>query len=299
MIRMNAEDAGWDAPRGGPASSDLPQDVRPLEDVEGMVIRRGRRFERPDEPLRTGSVTLVIPTLDEVRNIGWVLERVPDVVDEIVLVDGASTDGTVAKALEVRPDLRVVVEARPGKGAALRAGFAAATGDRIVMIDADGSMDPAEITRYLALLDAGYDLVKGSRFVGDGGTADMERLRRAGNFVLRDLANGLYGTSFTDLCYGFIAFRRDRLEALALRSDGFEIEAEIVVRAVMSALRVGEVASFEAPRRHGDSHLRTWRDGTRVLRVMLHHRFRAAAAPPAARGAAARPEVATSGDLAA
>ncbi len=141
------------------------------------------------------------------------------------------------------------------------------------MIDADRSMDPAEIERFLALIGEGYDLVKGSRFMGDGGTTDMERLRRYGNAALRGLANSLYRTRFTDLCYGFMAFRREHLEPLALRGDGFEIETEIVVRAVKSGLRIGEVASFEQPRGHGESNLHTWRDGSRVLRLMLKHRF--------------------------
>src|SRR3712207_3330885 len=88
------------------------------------------------------------------------------------------------------------------------------------------------------------------------------------------MVNVLYGERFSDLCYGFIAFRRDRLGALALRSDGFEIETEIVVRSVLAGLRVAEVPSFEAPRMHGESHLNTWRDGTRVLRTLLRHRFR-------------------------
>ena len=166
-----------------------------------------------------------------------------------------------------------MLEHRPGKGAALRAGFAAAQGDLIVMIDADRSMDPAEIFRYLDALDQGYDLVKGSRFMGDGGTSDMEWIRKCGNAALRGFANSLYRTRFTDLCYGFMAFRRDRLETLGLEADGFEIETEIVVRAVKGGLKVCEVPSFEEPRGDGDSNLNTWRDGTRVLRTMLRHRF--------------------------
>lgn len=218
-------------------------------------------------------VSLVIPAMNEARNIGWVLERLPAEIDEVILVDGNSKDDTIAVSRAVRPDIRVVGQDRPGKGAALRAGFAAARGDVIVMIDADRSMDPAEIERFLALIGEGYDLVKGSRFMGDGGTTDMEHIRRLGNAALRGLANSLYRTRFTDLCYGFMAFRREHLPALALRGDGFEIETEIVVRACKSGLRIGEVASFEQPRGHGDSNLNTWRDGTRVLRVMLAHRF--------------------------
>ncbi|HEV2787474.1 MAG TPA: glycosyltransferase family 2 protein [Solirubrobacteraceae bacterium] len=244
------------------------------ETIDEAPARRSRfkRTRWPQTPQKIG-VSLVIPAMNEALNIGWVLRRLPDDIDEIILVDGNSVDDTIAVSRAVCPGIRVVGQDRPGKGAALRAGFDAARGDVIVMIDADRSMDPQEITRFLALIEEGYDLVKGSRFMGDGGTTDMERLRRYGNAALRGLANSLYRTRFTDLCYGFMAFRREHLETLALRGDGFEIETEIVVRAVKSGLRIGEVASFEQPRGHGESNLHTWRDGSRVLRLMLKHRF--------------------------
>jgi glycosyltransferase involved in cell wall biosynthesis len=232
-----------------------------------------QRFERRRWPRTPVRVSLVIPAMNEEKNIGWVLERLPAEIDEVILVDGDSVDDTVAVSRAIRPDIRVIGQDRKGKGAALRAGFAAARGELIVMIDADRSMDPAEIERFLVLLDEGYDMVKGSRFMGDGGTSDMEWIRRCGNAALRGVSNGLYGTRFTDLCYGYMGFRRDKLEQLALQADGFEIETEIVVRAVKQGLRIAEVPSFEEPRGDGESNLNTWRDGTRVLKTMLRHRF--------------------------
>jgi glycosyltransferase involved in cell wall biosynthesis len=218
-------------------------------------------------------VSVVIPTLNEDRNVAWVLERLPEMVDEVILVDGRSTDRTVEIARAVRRDIQVVLETEPGKGAALRAGFAAARGDYIVMIDADGSMDPSEIERFVEALRSGCDFVKGSRFATGGGTADMSRIRKLGNDALRTAVNVLYRTDFTDLCYGFIGFRRERLAALRLASQGFEIETEMIVRAVIASLRISEVASFEAERRHGESNLRAWRDGRRALRTLLRERF--------------------------
>jgi glycosyltransferase involved in cell wall biosynthesis len=220
----------------------------------------------------SAGVSVVIPTKNEARNIGWVLERLPAFVSEVILVD-ASTDDTVAAARATRPDVRIVHQERPGKGAALRAGFAAASGEFVVMLDADGSMDPAEIGLYIDRLRSDCDFVKGSRFVLGGGTRDMGFVRRAGNAALRSLVNVLYGRDFTDLCYGFCAFRRSGLRSLVLTADGFEIETEIIVRAVKARLRIDEVPSFEAPRRHGDSHLNTWRDGRRVLQTLLRERF--------------------------
>ena len=137
-------------------------------------------------------VSAVIPALNEERNIGWVLERLPTSVDEVIVVDGRSTDDTIFAALCSRPDARIVQERAPGKGAALRAGFEAANGDVVVMLDADGSMHPREIDRFLAAIDEGFDLVKGSRFLPEGGTTDISRLRAAGNFALLGLANTLY-----------------------------------------------------------------------------------------------------------
>jgi glycosyltransferase involved in cell wall biosynthesis len=226
-----------------------------------------------DPPRRRSTVTCVIPALNEERNIVGVLKRLPACVDEVILVDGDSVDDTVSVSRRVRPDIRVVGQDRRGKGAALRAGFAAATGDVIVMIDADGSMDPAEIERFLAALQEGFDLVKGSRFLAEGGTSDMEAVRRWGNAALRDMVNALFGVTFTDLCYGYMAFRRDVLDDLCLRADGFEIETEITVRALNAGLRVAEVPSIEAARCHGESNLRTWRDGSRVLATLVRHRF--------------------------
>jgi glycosyltransferase involved in cell wall biosynthesis len=231
-------------------------------------------------------VSVVIPTLNEEKNVAWVLERLPDIVDEVVLVDGRSTDDTIAVARTARPDIRVVLETQPGKGAALRAGFAAARGEFIVMIDADGSMDPGEIERFVDALQEGCDFVKGSRFASGGGTNDISRVRRLGNDALKTAVNVLYRTNFTDLCYGYIGFRRERLAALRLDSQGFEIETEMIARAVVASLRITEVASFEAERRYGESNLKAWRDGRRALATLLRERFILPKSPVAPAGQA-------------
>lgn len=218
------------------------------------------------------TVSVVIPALNEQRNIEWVLGRLPAFVDEAILVDGYSTDQTVAVARAVRPDIVVVHQNVTGKGSAMRTGFAAATCDIIVMIDADGSMDPREIERFIVPLHNGYDFVKGSRFLPDGGSEDLTFLRRTGNDVLAHLANSMFLVHFSDLCYGFCAFRREHLPALALTSHGFEVETELAVHAVKAALRIAEVPSVELTRRNGESNLRTFRDGTRVLRTLLRER---------------------------
>jgi glycosyltransferase involved in cell wall biosynthesis len=223
-------------------------------------------------PHPAGTVSVVMPALNEERNIAWVLERMPGVVDEVILVDGRSVDGTVAVACAIRPDIVVVSEPRLGKGRALRAGFGTATGDVIVMIDADGSMDPKEIPRYVEPLEL-YDFVKGSRYIHGGDSDDFTWLRRVGNRGLLACANALYGSPFTDLCYGYCAFRREQLQVLALTADGFEIETQLIIHAVKAGLRIKEIPSVELSRICGRSNLHTFRDGRRVLQTLLSERF--------------------------
>jgi hypothetical protein len=141
-------------------------------------------------------------------------------------------------------------------------------------------MDPVEIDRYVRLLAEGYDVVRGSRFLDGGGTADMTPLRKAGHAILLGLANVLFGTRWTDLCYGFCAFRAPALEALQLDADGFEIETQIALRARKLRLRMAEVPSFEYPRRFGNSQLNTFRDGFRVLGTILRERLTPAPSAP-------------------
>jgi len=242
------------------------------------------------------TVSLIIPVRNEARNIAWVLEQVADEVDEIILVDGNSTDATLITACSYRPDLRVVAQEGDGKGSALRTGFLAATGDIIVMMDADGSMSPQEFRHFLHFLGNGFDFVKGSRFVVGGGSLDITRFRRLGNRFLLAVFNSLYDAELTDLCYGFCAFHRRYLELLALSATGFEIEAEMVVRAMKAGLRVAEVPSLEMPRRSGKSNLHAVRDGIRVLRTVLDGHD-AGSARMLARALASTPSVRGSGSV--
>ena len=214
-------------------------------------------------------VSVVVPTLNEERNLPQLFASMPDVVDEVVLVDGFSTDGTVALARELRPDIVVVNQTRRGKGNALCQGFKAASGDIIVMLDADGSTNPAEIPSYVGTLLAGADFAKGSRFMQGGGTSDMEPHRYLGNQFFVWTVRILFGGNYTDLCYGYNAFWAWTLPLLNLDGDGFEIETMMNIRAIQAGLHVAEVPSFENRRFMGLSNLRAFPDGFRVLRTIL------------------------------
>lgn len=247
-------------------SRPAPHRVDPSQEHHADRHTAGRRE-------RETTISVVIPTKNEAQNISWVLDRIPAWIGEVVLVDGQSTDGTIEAARRVRPDIIVVEQHSRGKGLALQAGFAAATGDIIVMLDADGSMHPGEIDRYVALIASGFDFVKGSRFMAGASSSDITWLRRLGHNFLLYLANTVYGTRFTDLCYGYCAFRREVLGQLALTASGFEIESQLVARACIAELRITEVPSLESPRRYGQSNLRTFRDGQRVLWTLLKEAY--------------------------
>jgi glycosyltransferase involved in cell wall biosynthesis len=236
-------------------------------------------------------VSVVVPTRNEARNLEVVLPAIAAVrpaVHEVIVVDGNSVDGTIEAARRVLPWVRVITQTRKGKGNAMACGFAAVTGDIVVMFDADGSADPAEIPAFVRALIAGADFAKGSRFVRGGGSDDITLLRKSGNAGLNGVANALFGTSYTDLCYGYNAFWIDILPTLDLPDihaaappdgmlwgDGFEIETVLNCRVAASGLKITEVPSMERERIFGQSNLRTFADGTRVLRTLAAERRRA------------------------
>ena len=220
------------------------------------------------------SVSVVVPAKNEARNLEHVFGTIPDWVDEIVLVDGKSEDDTVAVARKLRPIVQIVHQQGRGKGEALRAGFAAAKGEIIVMMDADGSTDGAEIPRFVAALTTGADFAKGSRFASGGGSDDITFSRHIGNTILSGIVNLLFGTRYTDLCYGYNAFWAVHLSKLDLvDGDGFEIETVMNVRAAKAGLAIHEIPSYEHSRIHGTSNLKVFRDGMRIAKFIIRERF--------------------------
>jgi len=219
------------------------------------------------------TISVVVPALNEAPNLPYVLPLIPTWVSEVILVDGGSTDGTADVAQALMPGIRVVAQSGRGKGNALRSGFAEATGDIIVMLDADGSTLPTEIPAFVGVLLAGADFAKGSRFSQGGGSEDISLFRRLGNLYFVLMARLLFGGRYTDLCYGYNAFWRRHLPILDLDADGFEVETMMNLRALQRGLKVVEVSSFEACRKFGTSRLRAVPDGMRVLRIVVRERL--------------------------
>ncbi len=259
-----------------------------LGEVDGHSRRAG------GERRATATVSVVIPAKNEAHNLRRVLPELPLGVYEVILVDGDSSDDTISVAQQLHPGISIVGQTRRGKGNALACGFAVAAGEIIVMLDADGSTDPAEIPRFVNALEQGADFAKGSRFLPGGGSSDISRIRRYGNFWLSGIVNLLYQTRYTDLCYGYNAFRRECLNVMDLDwrdadgvdrntmlwGDGFEVETLIHVRIAKAGLKVAEVPSFERSRCFGTSNLNAFSDGMRVLRTIQAERSRSSRRAP-------------------
>jgi glycosyltransferase involved in cell wall biosynthesis len=242
-----------------------------------VLVPGSRRDLDQDGP----TVSVVIPAMNEAKNLPWLAERMPKGVQDIILVDGRSKDDTILVARSLWPDVQIIQQNRRGKGNALACGFDAVQSEITVMIDADGSMDPGEIPYFVDALQAGADYAKGSRFTLGGGSSDITWCRSLGNRVLNGITNVRYGTGYSDLCYGYNAFWTEIRPILGLDSgsladdptekrwgDGFEVETLINIRVFNAGLRIAEVASYESPRLYGVSNLSPVRDGFRVLRTI-------------------------------
>jgi len=266
------------APSASERAPSASERLLPPPDRRGAPRLGHKRVERRDYATRP-TVTAIIPTLNEAENLPHVFAQLPRGINELIIVDGHSTDDTVSVARELREDARIVLQDRKGKGNALACGFAAARGDIVVMIDADGSTDPSEIPTFIAPLIQGADFVKGSRYMEGGGSADITGIRSLGNRGLGSIVNVMFGTAYTDLCYGYNAFWRRCLPQLHVTCDGFEVETILNVRAAKAGLQIVEVPSYERSRVHGFSNLSAWRDGRRVLNAIVSERMSALPKP--------------------
>jgi glycosyltransferase involved in cell wall biosynthesis len=228
--------------------------------------------ERRAAPERDAlAVSVVIPCLNEAESIAQCVIAARRVLDEhgldgeVVVVDNGSQDDSATLAR--LSGAQVVEEPRRGYGSAYLAGFAAARGDYIVMIDADLTYDFDEIPRFVRELDGGAELVMGNRMQAvDPGA--MSPLSRIGNPLLSGFLNLLFRTPVRDAHCGMRALRRDALPVLALQATGMEFASEMVIRAARSGLEIRELPIALHPR-EGESKLSPFRDGWRHLRLML------------------------------
>lgn len=220
-------------------------------------------------------LTILMPCLNEAATVAACVDaaqaalRELGVAGEVVVADNGSTDGS--REIAAAHGARVVPVPERGYGAALLAGIETARGRYVVMGDADLSYDFSEAGRYLGKLREGYDLVMGNRFDGAIEPGAMPPLHRyLGNPVLSGLGRLFFGSPVGDFHSGMRGFRRDAITGLRLRTTGMEFASEMIVRASLAKLRIGEVRTTLRPDRRGrPPHLRTWRDGWRHLRFLL------------------------------
>jgi glycosyltransferase involved in cell wall biosynthesis len=242
--------------------------------TDEVIIAEELVLHESEQRSTKATVSVIIPTLNEARNLPYVLDTIPDWVDEVILVDGRSTDDTERVARLLRPGVKVVHELTPGKGAALKAGLVAATSDYLIALDADGSMDGSRLSAFRDAMDKGAEYVKGSRFAPGGGSADITRFRRFGDSGICFMMRVLFGANFTDATYGYFAVRADRYDHLNIDTNGFETEILINVRAHRAGLKIAEVACFEGNRIHGHSNLSAFRDGFRIASYLMLEKVR-------------------------
>lgn len=211
-------------------------------------------------------ISLIIPTLNEEKNILIVLNQIPSFIDEIIVVDGYSKDDTVKIAEKFRCN---IIFDDKGKGSALLKGIRASKGDYIIMMDADLSHRVIEFNPLIYWLDQGYDFCMGSRFIKGGGSEDISLLRAFGNKFFVFVVNFLFGARYTDLCYGYRSFKRDSINQLRLSTPGFGIETEMSIKVAKKKMKVKEIPSFEKKRKYGHGKLRTFYDGFNILQTIL------------------------------
>lgn len=223
-------------------------------------------------------LSVIIPVYNEVRTLEALLHAVTDVpVDkEIVLVDDGSTDGTreLIRKLEPRfKHVRVIYHDRNhGKGRAIRTGIAAASGDALIIQDADLEYNPADYPVLLgAMRHSGVRVVYGSRFMGKKHVTSP--WHRAVNGFLTGLTNVLYGSKLTDMETCYKLFRMDFIKALPLHADGFEIEVELTAKILLSGERIVEApVSYHGRSRHEGKKI-GWKDGVKAVIRLFRYRF--------------------------
>lgn len=217
-------------------------------------------------------LSIVIPTLNEQGNIITLLKQIPPVIRdykyEVIVVDGYSKDRTVEFAK--RMGARIIYDNK-GKGSALIKGLNAAKGDIIISMDADLSNRPNELKLLIAGIEAGYDVCMGSRFLTGGGSDDMPWIRIFGNRVFVSIVNLIYGSHYTDMCYGYRSFARGVSKRLNLKETGFGIETEISIKAQKKHLKILEVPSYEKLRASGEAKLNTVGDGFIILKAIIRN----------------------------
>ena len=214
------------------------------------------------------SVSLIILTLNEIDGLKTMMPRIKkEWVDEIVVVDGRSTDGTIEEAK--KQGYKVVVQEITGRGEGFRTGLNNSNGNIIIYFSPDGNEIPEDIPNLLKKQKEGYDQVIASRFSIDSVSHDATFIRRLGNNMFTWIINKIFGSNVDDAVNGYRLITRECMEDLATRAKNFEIEIEMTIRATKKGYKIAEIPTVEPKRTSGTAKLNTVIDGLKYVKLIL------------------------------
>lgn len=217
-------------------------------------------------------VSLIAATWNEIEGVRATLSKIDrTVVDEIIVVDGGSTDGTVEFCTQ--EGYTVFQQTRRGYGAAIREAIERAQGDLLIEFQPDGNSLSENVPRIVEKLKEGYDLVVGSRYIGGAKSYDDDALTRIGNRIFTSLTNILFGSTYSDALIGFRGFRRDAYKKLHMTADGLEWSIQLPIQFAKHRMKIVDIPADEPRRIGGVRKMRPFRTGLRILRTLLKERL--------------------------
>jgi glycosyltransferase involved in cell wall biosynthesis len=220
------------------------------------------------EVMRELSVTLIAPTINEIEAVSVVLPQINrEWIDEIIVVDGGSTDGTVEFCRA--QGCTVYRQRQKGYGAALREAIAISKGDLIIEFQPDGNTEPSVVPKMIEKINEGYDLVIGSRYQPGAVSYDDDIITKIGNRVFTMLVNLAFRGHYTDTLIGTRIFRRDAFDRLGMRCTGLSWAIELPIRFAKKKMRIAEIPANEPKRIGGRRKMRPFKHGLEFLMVLL------------------------------